>query len=82
MKRYAIRMYGGVYVWIDIFLTLALFGGEWSVSHPCRFNPGEISPRYPLDRRLGGPEAGLDDMEVKILDPTGIRIATPLSTSP
>jgi hypothetical protein len=30
-------MYGGVYVWIHVFLTLALVGGVWSASHPGHF---------------------------------------------
>jgi hypothetical protein len=34
-------------------LTSVLVGGEWS---------GE-NPWYPLDRRLGGTRAGLDDVE-------------------
>jgi hypothetical protein len=32
---------------------MALVGGEWSASCLGRFTPGE-SPRYPLNRRLGG----------------------------
>jgi hypothetical protein len=39
-----------------LFLTSALDGGEWSASRPCRFIPRGKSPRYPLDRRLGGPQ--------------------------
>jgi hypothetical protein len=36
--------------------TSALDGGEWSVPCPWpHFAPGE-DPRYPLDRRLGGPQ--------------------------
>jgi hypothetical protein len=38
------------------FLTSALDEGEWSVSRPGLFIPGEIDPRYPLDRRLVGPD--------------------------
>jgi hypothetical protein len=39
------------------FLTSALDGGEWSASHPgCALPPGK-EPRYPLDRRLGGPQS-------------------------
>jgi hypothetical protein len=38
-------------------LTLALNGGEWSASGFGRLTPGEIAPRYPLDRRLGGPNS-------------------------
>jgi hypothetical protein len=33
-------------------LTFALHGGEWPASRPCRFNH-----RYPLGRRLGGPQS-------------------------
>jgi hypothetical protein len=54
VKMYAMKTYGGVNVKIHIFLTLALAGGEWSASHPSRFTPRGKSPRYPLDRRLGG----------------------------
>jgi hypothetical protein len=28
------KMYGGVDIWINIFLTSALFGGDWSASCP------------------------------------------------
>jgi hypothetical protein len=37
-------------------LTSALDGGEWSASRSGRFTQGK-SPRYPLDRRLGGPQS-------------------------
>jgi len=33
-----------------------LHGGEWSASCPSRLTPGERAPRYPLDRRMGGPQ--------------------------
>jgi hypothetical protein len=56
------KAYGGVDVYIHIFLTSALAGGEWSALRSDRFNPGK-GPRYPLDRRLGGPRAGLHDVE-------------------
>jgi hypothetical protein len=36
------KTYGGVYVYIHVFLTSALVGGEWSASHPYRFNPVPI----------------------------------------
>jgi hypothetical protein len=42
------------------FLTLALDGGEWSASRPCRFTSGETAP---CTHRIGdwvGPRAGLD----------------------
>jgi hypothetical protein len=45
--------YGGV---APPFLTSALGRGEWSASRSGRFTPRERAPRYPLDRRLGGPQ--------------------------
>jgi hypothetical protein len=36
-------MYGGMDVWIHTFLTLALFEGEWSASHPYCFISKERS---------------------------------------
>jgi hypothetical protein len=38
------KEYGGVDVWILIFLTSALAAGEWSASRPGRFTPGERDP--------------------------------------
>jgi hypothetical protein len=43
------KAYEGEDVHIDVFLTSALVGGEWSASSPCRF--------IPLDRRLDGPQS-------------------------
>jgi hypothetical protein len=77
------KAHGGVDVLIHTFLTSALVAGEWSASRPGRFTPGGNSPRYPLDRRLGGPQSqyGLHGKE-KFLDPTGTRTPTPSSSSP
>jgi hypothetical protein len=47
---------GGVDVWLHVFLTLALVGGEWSASGPGRFSPRGKRPQYPMDRRLGMPQ--------------------------
>jgi hypothetical protein len=41
------KAYGGVDVQIHIFLTSAPVGGEWSASHPGRFNPGK-EPQAPI----------------------------------
>jgi hypothetical protein len=41
IKHYAITGYGGVDVWIHIFFTSALAGGQWSASWPGHFTPGE-----------------------------------------
>jgi hypothetical protein len=57
------KAYGRVDVKIDIFLTSALVGGEWSTSRPGRFAPWE---RAPGTHWIGGwvdLRAGLDDVE-------------------
>jgi hypothetical protein len=66
------------------FMTSALDGGEWSVSsvsHPGRtLALGKGPPKYPLDRRLGGPQrVGLDtEARGKILSPLpGIEPQSP-----
>jgi len=51
-------------------MTAAVEGGEWSAARPGRnLSPGEN--RYPLYRRLGGPQGRSG--QVENLDPTGIR---------
>jgi hypothetical protein len=49
---------------------MALYGGEWSASRPGRF-----TPRYPLDRRLGGPQdrSGLGNKSIKTHDITNTK---------
>jgi hypothetical protein len=71
------KAYEEVDVYIHIFLTSAVAGGEWSASRPGRFTPRGKSPQYPLDRRLGGPQgrSGLRGEE-KILDSPGTRTPT------
>jgi hypothetical protein len=56
------KAYGGMDVLIHILLILAVYGGEWSDSRPCRFTPGT----HWIEGRVG-PRAGLDNMEKKIL---------------
>jgi hypothetical protein len=62
------KEYGGVDVYIHIFLTSALTGGEWSALGPHRFTLGET----PGSHRIGGwihPRAGPDDVKKrKFLD--------------
>jgi hypothetical protein len=77
------KAYEGVDVYIHIFLTSAIAGGEWSASRSDHFTPGERAPRYPLDRRLGGPQSRSGRRgEKEILDHTGTRTPTPFVVQP
>jgi hypothetical protein len=76
------KTYGGVEVYVHVFLTSALVGGEWSASRPGRFTPGK-GARYPLDRRLGMPQNRSGRRgEEQIPDPAETRTPTPPSSSP
>jgi hypothetical protein len=69
------KEYGGVDVWIHIFLTSALAGGECSASRPERFNPGERAPGTHWTGGWTDPRAGLDDMgKWKSLLPPGLEL--------
>jgi hypothetical protein len=57
------KAYGGVDVYILIFLTSALDGGEWSASHPGHFTPEERAPGTHCIGGWVGPRTGLDDVE-------------------
>jgi len=51
----AVRPIGGVEVWLYSFMPTVIEGGEGSASRPGRsLPPGKT--RYPLYRRLGGPQ--------------------------
>jgi hypothetical protein len=59
------KAYGGVdiYIYIQIFLTSALVGGEWSASRRSCFTPRE---RTPGTQWIGGradPRAGVHNVE-------------------
>jgi hypothetical protein len=61
------KAYGVVDVYIHIFLTSALVGGEWSASRPGRFTPGG---KVTGTHWIGGwvdPIAGLDVVEKRKL---------------
>jgi hypothetical protein len=51
------KAYGGMDVYVHIFLTSSLVGGEWSASRPGRLISGERAPG------TQNPRAGLDDVE-------------------
>jgi hypothetical protein len=52
------KTYGGV----NIFLTSALVGSEWSASRPCRFIPGETGPGTQWIGDWVGTRASLDEI--------------------
>jgi hypothetical protein len=69
------KAYGGVDVYIHIYVTSALAGGEWSASHPCCFTPGERTPPTHCIRGWVDPRAGLDDLEKrKLLTLLGLEL--------
>jgi hypothetical protein len=53
--------YGASETWVHE-LTSALAEGEWS-----SFMLKGQSPNFPLDKRLGGPRAGLNTVKTKVL---------------
>jgi hypothetical protein len=57
------KAYGGVDVWIPIFLTSALVRRELSASHPDCFTPGERAPGTLWKGGWVGPRTCLDGME-------------------
>jgi hypothetical protein len=72
------KAYEGVDVYIHIFLTSALAGGEWSVSRPGRFTPGERAPGTHWIGGWVGHRAGLDDVEKrKFLTLPGLELRPP-----
>jgi hypothetical protein len=76
------KTYGGVNVYIHIFLTSALVVGEWSASRPCRFTPGERAPGTHF-MRLGGPQSRSGRYgEVKIFYPSGTQTPAPPVVQP
>jgi hypothetical protein len=70
-------------MYIHVFLTSVLIGGECSASRPDRFTPGE---RAPGTRCIGGwvgPRAGVDDVEKKKnLAPSGTRTSVYTDCAP
>jgi hypothetical protein len=56
----ATKLYWGIEVHLNAFLTSALNEGEWSASHPGRFTPSERDPSTHWIRGCVAPRAGLD----------------------
>jgi hypothetical protein len=61
-----VKAYGGVDVWIHIFLTLALVRGQRSASRPYRFTAGEI-PLPPLDWPQSPPGRCVEEKKILLL---------------
>jgi hypothetical protein len=66
--------YAGVDVLIQIFLTSALVGGEWSASCPGRFKDKERASSIHWIGACVGPRTGLDNIEKgKFLSLPGLK---------
>jgi hypothetical protein len=75
------KTYGGVVVYIEIFLTWALVGGELSASRSGRFIFGERASGTHWIGGWVGPRAGLDYVEKRILfTPPGLELRLMLSS--
>jgi hypothetical protein len=80
---YAMKAYGVVDVYKQIFLSKALLGGEWSASRPSHFISGERATGITWIGSWVDTRAGLDDVEKwRILPPPGLESPTPRSSSP
>jgi hypothetical protein len=67
------KAYGGMDVFIHIFLIAALAGDEWSASRPGRFTPGERDPGTHWIGSWMDHRAGLDDVKRKFLTLPGLN---------
>jgi hypothetical protein len=63
------KTYGGVDVQINVFLTSALVGSEWSASLLGRFTAGVIVRRTHWVGGWMGPRTGLEDVVRRKLSP-------------
>jgi hypothetical protein len=72
------KAYGRVDVYIHVFLTLALDGGEWPASRPGRFTLGERAPGTHCIGGWVGLRTGLDDVKkCKFLTQLELELRTP-----
>jgi hypothetical protein len=68
------KAYGGVDVWIYIFLTSGLAGGEWSASQHGRSTPVEKAPGTHWIGGLVNTRAGLNKEKRKFLTFLGLEL--------
>jgi hypothetical protein len=74
-KHYAMKAYGGVDVYIHVFLTLTLVAGELSVSRPFSLTPGERALGTHWIVGLVNPRVGLDRLQkLKFLTLPGFKL--------
>jgi hypothetical protein len=71
------KMYGGVDIYIHVFLILALVG-ERSASRFGCFTLGE-EHQYTVNKRVGGAKPGLDDMDRRKICPYSDFNSDPLA---
>jgi hypothetical protein len=70
------KAYGGVVVYVHVFLTSAVVGGGWLASHPGHIIAGEGAHGTPRIGDWVGPGAGLDDVEKRKIsdsDPLAVQ---------
>jgi hypothetical protein len=73
--------YGGMDVYIHIFLASSLVGGEWSASRPGRFTPGEKSPGIHWIGGWADHRDGMDDVEkTTFLTLSGLSVVQPVAS--
>jgi hypothetical protein len=60
IKHHAMETYGGVDVYIHVFLVLALIGSKCSAFHPGRFSPEERALGTHWIKNWVGPRTGVD----------------------
>jgi hypothetical protein len=65
------KTYGGMDIQINVFLTLALVGGEWLTSRPGCFTPVEGATGTHWIGGWVGPRTGMDDVEGRKILPLG-----------
>lgn len=67
IKHHIIKLYGRVEVQLQVFLTSASDGGEWSSSHHGCFNPRDKALRSHWTGGCGSPRAGLNSVQKRSL---------------
>jgi hypothetical protein len=80
IKRYALKIYRGLEVWLHLSSRLEIDGGEWSASHPCRFTRWEIARGTSWIGGRVDPRVGLDAVEKRNVLP--LMVIVPGTSTP